>query len=126
MNNNGSNGDKGDGIGGLFRVSRQPNIASELIGQDRTFRKYFLTLSNFVSIEEANLYSRALHRCDVYHLEEKRQYFLMMIHSRVSVKGYRSGQVVDVLTQIQKMEQQERDLTKNDYKNKTKRVGENV
>ncbi len=85
---------------------RQPNIASELIGQDDSIRKLFLTLSQFMDINEANDFAMCIHKCEKHKLETKKRLFLYMINARVSVKGNRAAQIVDVLTQIQRMEEE--------------------
>ncbi len=101
--------DNGGGETGAFDKTlvsglSQPNIASELIGQDDDIRKLFLTLSHFMDTNEANDFAICLHKCDKHGLTKKKQLFLYMINARVGVKGYRSAQIVDVLTQIQRME----------------------
>ena len=81
------------------------NIASEMIGQDDEIRQLFLSLSYFMDDNEAMIYCRALEKCDRHQLWNKKKYFLMRITAKVSIKGYRSQQVVDILTQIQRMEE---------------------
>ena len=88
----------------LVSAIQQPNIASELIGQNDDIRKLFLTLSRFMDVNEANDFASCLHKCDKYGLKEQRRLFEYMINGRVSVKGWRSAQIVDVLTQIQRMD----------------------
>lgn len=102
--------DNGNGESSAFENSlvsglSQPNIASELIGQDDDIRKLFLTLSHFMDTNEANDFAICLHKCDKHGLTKKKQLFLYMINARVGVKGYRSAQIVDVLTQIQRMDE---------------------
>ena len=86
----------------LVSAIQQPNIASELIGQDDKIRKLFLTLSKFTDINEANDFAWCLHKCIKYKMAEQHQLFEYMINGRVSVDGWRSSQIVDVLTQIQR------------------------
>ena len=88
----------------LVSAIQTPNIASELIGQDDDIRKLFLTLSCFLDTNEANDFAMCLHKCDKHNLDTKKKLFLYMINARVGVKGYRSAQIVDVLTQIQRIE----------------------
>lgn len=100
--------DNGDGPSGfdmsLVHGTEGSNIASELIGQDDEIRKLFLTLSYFMDTNEANDFAMCLHKCDKHKLDTKKRLFLYMINARVGVKGLRSAQIVDVLTQIQKIE----------------------
>lgn len=88
----------------LVSAIQQPNIASELIGQDDEIRKKFLTLSNLRDVNEANDFSFCFHKCDKHGLETKKKLFDYMLNARVSVGGYRSAQIVDILTQIQRIE----------------------
>ncbi len=88
----------------LVSAIQQPNIASELIGQDDEIRKKFLTLSNLRDVNEANDFSFCFHKCDKHKLETKKKLFDYMLNARVSVGGYRSAQIVDILTQIQRIE----------------------
>jgi hypothetical protein len=89
--------------GALVTAIQSPNIASELIGQDNDIRKLFLSLTYFMDVNEANDFCTCLYKCRKHALKELEKRFLMMIAARVSVKGYRSAQIVDVLTQIQRM-----------------------
>jgi len=97
-----NNGDFSAFDNSLVSAIQQPNIASELIGQDDAIRKLFLTLTYFKSENEAAIYSRAIDKCDRRHLPGKKLYFLYRINAKVSVDGRRSAQIVDVLTQIQR------------------------
>ena len=100
----GENGDFSAFENSLVSAIQQPNIASELIGQDDSIRKLFLTLSHFMDVNESTDFAWCLHKCDKFKLTEQRKLFEYMINARVSVKGWRSAQIVDVLTQIQRMD----------------------
>lgn len=104
--------DNGNGFepfnGPLVTPFQSPNIASEMIGQNDDIRQLFLSLSYFVDTQEANDFAWCLHKCKHHGLKLKQQLFEYMINARVSVKGWRSSQVVDVLTQIQRLEEQKR------------------
>ncbi len=93
-------------------LKAQPNIASEMIGQDDEIRRLFLSLSYFMDDNEAMIYCRAIEKCDRHNLQHKKKYFLMRINAKVGIKGYRSQQVVDILTQIQRMEDAANDKIK--------------
>lgn len=100
------NGDFNAFENSLVSAIQSPNIASELIGQDDAIRKLFLTLSYFMDENEAKDYAQALAKCAKYKIDDSE--YLYMINAKVSVKGYRSSQIVDVLTQIQRLEEAKR------------------
>ena len=99
---NGDNGNQATSDGFSLGAVSQPNIASEMIGQDDEIRKLFLSLSYFIDDNEAMIYCRAIEKCDRHQLWNKKKYFLMRINAKVSIKGFRSQQIVDILTQIQR------------------------
>lgn len=111
MGNNGFNAFENSLVFG----TQPPNIASELIGQDEDIRKLFLSLSFFMDVNEATDFAWCIHKCRKHHLKQQEQLFLYMINARVSVKGYRSAQIVDVLTQLQ-IDSRGRDFEKADGK----------
>ncbi len=102
----------GDGFnpfdGPLVTAFGQSNIAAEMIGQDDEIKALFLTLTYFMDEEEAMDYADIIHKCEKYGMKEQKKRWLYRVAAKVSVKGYRSAQLVDVLTQIQRIADQNR------------------
>jgi len=86
---------------GMLAQFGDNNIASEMIGQDDDIRKLFLTLSNFCDTQEAKDYAWCIHKCRSCELPDFEEMFILMINALPSIKGWRSTQVVDMVTGIQ-------------------------
>lgn len=80
-----------------------PNIASEMIGQDDAIRKHFLTLTYFKDEQEAKDFVWCVNKCLKYDLKDQLRFWDMYGNSKTSIKGWRSTQIVDILTQIQRV-----------------------
>src|SRR3990167_7800773 len=109
MSDNGNGFDGGSGFSGPLVVPfGNQNLASEMIGADEKIKQLFLTLTYFMDEEEAMDYADIIHKCEKYGMKNERDRWLKRIAAKVSIKGYRSAQIVDVLTQIQRMAESER------------------
>ena len=109
MSDNGNGFDGGSAfLGPLVVPFGNQNLASEMIGQDEKIKQLFLTLTYFMDEEEAMDYADIIHKCEKYGMKNERDRWLKRIAAKVSIKGYRSAQIVDVLTQIQRMAESER------------------
>ena len=80
----------------------QTNIAGEMIGQDDKIKQLFLTLTYFTSMQEAMDYSDILYKCKKHKMWSQMERWLLRIHAKVAVKGFRAGQIVDILTMLQR------------------------
>ena len=98
----------------LVQPYGQTNIASEMIGVDEQVKALFLTLTYFMDEREAMDYADILYKCEKYNLAKQKIRWLYRIAAKVSIKGYRSSQIVDILTQIQRMAEESRKEKAND------------
>lgn len=87
-------------------------LAKDLTGYDEkiiedkdkrriSLRKSFLTLTNFMDSNESNAYAATMHKCMKNGMWDEMEELIMRCMARVSVKGERANQIVDILTQIQ-------------------------
>ena len=95
--------------GPLVSTIGQTNIASEMIGYDDEIKALFLTLTYFMDEEEAMDYADILHKCEESHMYQQKKRWLYRIAAKCSVKGYRSHQIVNVLTGIQAIMDKDKD-----------------
>lgn len=96
------NGHRGSSTAFLKKAANS-HIAAELIGQDKDIKKLFLSLTYFENVKIANAFAWGINKCIEKGIDGKLKYLLLMVNARVSVKGYRSGQLVDVLTEMQRV-----------------------
>ena len=105
MDNRENNFGLGEELPG-FLDAKKPTIASELIGKDEKIKSLFLTLTYFMDDQEAMDYADIIHKCEKHGMVDQKKRWLYRVAAKCSIKGYRSAQIVDVLTQIQRMEEE--------------------
>jgi len=91
-----------------FIDNQRSNIASELIGQDNKIKKKFFTLTRFRDDDEAVLYAQLVAKAQKYNDPDGAEFWQFCMAAKCSVGGWRSMQIVDVLTQIQRIAEEEK------------------
>jgi len=100
MGEKGHNGEFNPFTGSLVRTASQPNIASELIGQNPDIRKLFVSLSYIEDKDEAADFAKCIAKCIKYGMHEKLTLFELILNTRASIKGGRANLIADILAMV--------------------------
>ncbi len=116
--------DRGNGHGDYDDMAaasdlQRPSITAELIGQDYEVKKKFLSLTRFDDRQDAMDFSYLIAKAEKYHDKAGARYWQYCLAGLTSIGGWRSAQIVDIQTQIQRMEEEKREKKREQKTEKT-------